>query len=236
MSWYETAFRKREYLSLYAHRSDEAAVSEARFAAEALGLPGGGALLLDLACGAGRHARALAGLGHRVVGLDLSRDLLGEAEEVPRVRADMRAPPFLGPFDAATSFFTSFGYFDEAGNRETLQAVAKALRPGGGFLLDFLNAPWVRATLVPESTQERDGATVRIRRSIERGRVLKEVTVSDADEPPRTYTESVRLYLKGELVGMMHAAGLVPRAAYGDFDGRDHTTDAPRCILVADRP
>jgi SAM-dependent methyltransferase len=236
MSWYETAFKRREYLSLYAHRDDEAAVGEARFAAEALGLTGEGALLLDLACGAGRHARAMAGLGQRVVGLDLSRELLGEAKETPRVRADMRAPPFRECFDAATSFFTSFGYFDEAGNQETLGEVARVLRPRGRFLLDFLNAPWVRATLAPESTDERDGMTIRIRRKIERGRVLKEVTVSAKGEAPRTYTESVRLYLKGELVEMMHAAGLVPVAAYGDFDGRDHTTDSPRCILVADRP
>ncbi|MHC4223177.1 MAG: class I SAM-dependent methyltransferase, partial [Planctomycetota bacterium] len=99
-----------------------------------------------------------------------------------------------------------------------------------------LNASWVRATLEPESTEERDEKTLCIRRWIEQGRVLKEVTVSTAGEAPRTYTESVRLYLKSDLVEMMHAAGLVPTANYGDFDGRDYTTDAPRCILVADRP
>lgn len=36
---------------------------------------------LDAACGTGRHARHLAALGHRVVGTDLSRDMLLHAPE-----------------------------------------------------------------------------------------------------------------------------------------------------------
>ena len=120
MNWYEAAFRK-EYLDLYRHRSDEAAESEAAFAIRALGLPAG-ATVLDVACGSGRHARAFKAAGFEVVGVDLSPDLLDEAEGVARLRADMRALPFRGGFDAATSFFTSFGYFDEAGNRATSYA------------------------------------------------------------------------------------------------------------------
>ena len=233
MNWYETAFRK-EYTDLYYKRNDEAAKGEAEFAHKALGLPDG-ALVLDVACGAGRHARALTGLGHRVVGIDLSPDLLAEAEDVRAVRADMRALPFAGSFDAAVSFFTSFGYFDEAGNRRTLAAIFDSLREGGAFLLDFMNATAVRAHLVPESEEERDGTTFSIRRSIEDGRVLKEVVATRNGQTLR-YTESVRLYLHNELVSMLNEAGFVPVAAYGDFDGRDYTTDAPRCILVARKP
>ena len=173
MSWYETAFRK-EYTDLYYHRSDEAAKGEAEFAARVMGLAEGSAIL-DIACGAGRHARALTELGHHVVGIDLSVDLLAVAEGVTRVRGDMRALPFDGNFDAATSFFTSFGYFDDDGNRATLAAGARALRPGGVYLLDFMNAPAVMAHLVPENEEERGGTVFRITRRIENGRVIKEV-------------------------------------------------------------
>jgi len=233
MNWYETAFRK-EYLDLYHKRDDEAAKGEAEFASRALGLPED-ARVLDVACGAGRHARALTELGFRVVGMDLSPDLLEQAEGVLRVRADMRALPFAGAFDAATSFFTSFGYFDDAGNVRTLASIAAALRPGGAFLLDFLNATAVRAHFVPESEEEHDGTKFTIRRSIEDGRVRKEVTAETNGQTLR-YTESVRLYLHNDLVGMLDGAGLVPVAAYGAFDGRDYTTDAPRCIIVAHKP
>jgi SAM-dependent methyltransferase len=226
MSWYETAFRK-EYLDLYYHRNDEAAKAEAEFATKALGLAAGSAIL-DVCCGAGRHARALTGLGHHVVGIDLSRDLLAAAESVTRVRADMRALPFWGNFDAATSFFTSFGYFDDDGNQATLDAVANSLRPGGAFLLDYLNAAAVKAHLVPESEEERNGTVFKIRRRIEGGRVLKEV-----DTGAGRYTESVRLYLHVDLVERLRDAGLNPVATYGGFDGRDYTTDSARCIMVA---
>jgi len=233
MNWYETAFQK-EYLDLYYHRDDESAKGEAAFAAKALGLPEG-ARVLDVACGSGRHARALAELGFRVVGVDLSRDLLGEAGDVTRLRADMRTLPFSAEFDAATSFFTSFGYFDDDGNRGTLASIAAALRPGGAFLLDFLNATLIRARLVPESREERDGRTYDIRRSIEGDRVVKQVAITDEAGAVRRYTESVRLYLHNELVVLLRGVGLKPIAAYGDYDGRDYTSDAPRCILVSQR-
>ncbi len=233
MNWYEAAFRK-EYLDLYYRRDDAAAKREAAFAARALGLRAP-ARVLDVGCGAGRHARALAALGHTVCGVDLSRDLLAEAEGATRVRADMRALPFAGTFDAATSFFTSFGYFDDADNERTMRALAASLRGGGALLLDYLNAMLVERTLVPESEEERNGRTFAIRRRVEAGRVLKEVTFQSA-EGTRRYTESVRLYLPHDLERMARRCGLVPTAFFSDFDGGDFTSDAPRCILVARKP
>lgn len=233
MSWYETAFRK-QYLDLYHHRNQEAAQDEAEFAARVLGLPDG-ARVLDVACGAGRHARVLQAIGQRVIGVDLSRDLLAEARDVACVRGDMRRLPFRGAFDAATSFFTSFGYFDDAGNRATMESVAAAIRPGGAFFLDFFNATTVAAQLVPESVEERDGRTYRIARRIEDGRVVKDVVIEEEGHT-MSYRESVRLYHHHDLLGLLKAAGLHPLAAYGDYDGRDYATDAPRCILVARKP
>jgi SAM-dependent methyltransferase len=230
MNWYETAFRK-QYLDLYYRRSDEAARGEAAFAVRAMGL-GEGARVLDVACGAGRHARALGALGMRVVGADLSRDLLAAAADVVRVRADMRALPFRGAFEAATSFFTSFGYFDDAGNAETMASLAATLRPRGMFLLDFMNAVAVEAHLVPESREERDGRAYHVRRRIDDGRVLKDVVIEE-EGLTLSYSESVRLYNHHELVRLLKEAGLSTVASYGAFDGRDFTTDAPRCILVA---
>ena len=63
MNWYETAFQ-REYLDLYYKRDDKSAKAEAEFTAAALGLREG-SRILDIACGGGRHARALEALGPR---------------------------------------------------------------------------------------------------------------------------------------------------------------------------
>jgi SAM-dependent methyltransferase len=230
MNWYETAFRK-QYLDLYYHRDEAAAQGEASFAARALGLEAG-ARVVDVACGAGRHARALGAQGFKVTGIDLSRDLLAEARGVVRVRADMRALPFKGAFDAATSFFTSFGYFDDAGNAAAMTSISVALRPGGMLLLDFLNAVAVESHLVPESREEREGRKYHVKRRIDGGRVVKDVLIEE-EGLTLSYSESVRLYLHHDLINLAKAAGLSVIVSYGAFDGRDFTTDAPRCILVA---
>jgi len=230
MNWYETAFRK-QYLDLYYRRDEAAAKGEASFAVRALGLTGG-ERVVDVACGAGRHARAMKDLGLHVVGADLSKELLAEARDVRSVRADMRALPFRGAFDAATSFFTSFGYFDDAGNVTAMASIAGALRPGGRFLLDFLNAVTVEARLVPESREERDGRTYHMQRRIDEGRVVKDVVIEE-EGLTLSYSESVRLYNHHDLINLLKGAGLSAIASYGAFDGRDYTTDAPRCIIVA---
>jgi SAM-dependent methyltransferase len=49
----------------------------------------------------------------------------------------MRAPSVQGGFHAAINWFSSFGYFDDDGNRRVLCAFADALRPGGRLLLEM---------------------------------------------------------------------------------------------------
>ncbi|MFI5403087.1 MAG: class I SAM-dependent methyltransferase, partial [Planctomycetota bacterium] len=105
-------------------------------------------------------------------------------------------------------------------------------RPGGMLLLDFLNAVAVESHLVPESREEREGRKYHVKRRIDGGRVVKDVLIEE-EGLTLSYSESVRLYLHHDLINLSKAAGLSVIASYGAFDGRDFTTDAPRCILVA---
>jgi SAM-dependent methyltransferase len=76
--------------------------------------------ILDLCCGHGRHAIALAQRGYRVTGQDLSEFLLarGRAEadaktvELDWILSDMRRIPFEQRFDAVINIFSSFGYLE----------------------------------------------------------------------------------------------------------------------------
>lgn len=239
--WFREWFGE-EYLALYPHRDAreaEVAVRLFRRAAD----PRPDAPVLDLACGAGRHLGILADLGFRPVGIDLSRELLAEArrrenEELPLVRGDMRRLPFVdAAFGAVASFFTSFGYFASSEeDRRVAAEMRRVLRPGGVFLLDYLNAPRVRAALVPRDERRVKGRTVRQERWLEGESVVKRIEIRPAEGEPEVHYERVRLYGPDELERLLARHGLRTEARFGDYDGSPYGETSPRVILVGRRP
>lgn len=236
-AWYTEWFGD-EYLELYRHRDDAEADRLVALLARH-GIGGRGDLVLDLACGAGRHAEALARRGARVIGLDLSAALLRRARTRGAgalVRGDMRCIGLAtGRFDAVVNLFTSFGYFDtDEEHNAVTREVARVLAPGGFFVLDFLNADQVRAALVRRDERRiGDQMIIQERCITGDGRyVVKTISMGGQN---RRFEERVRLFSRGELESMLLGAGLEIRAVYGDYDGGSHSPDAPRCILVASR-
>lgn len=235
--WWDSAFGAA-YLDVYAHRDDATAASEVRSVSSLVGGVAG-RRVLDAGCGAGRHARALAEQGAHVVGLDRSCALLVAAAArggaARYVRGDLRAFPLRSAaFDRVLSFFTSFGYFDAAGDRAQLGEVRRVLRPAGRFVIDFLNAPRLAAELVASSERVVAGRTVREERAIRRGRIEKFVEVVDAGSVVATWRESVRLYGRDELGAMLRAAGFRVVAEHGDVTGAPWCPSSPRLVVVAD--
>ena len=95
---------------------------------------------LDLACGTGDIAFAIAARGARVVGLDVTHRMLQLARSrgpgAAFVTADMLALPFPDrAFDVVT---TGYGLRNVPDIRRAIDEVARVLRPGGTFVsLDF---------------------------------------------------------------------------------------------------
>ncbi len=240
--WYETAFGAH-YLKVYAHRSRDEAEREVDFIVRALGLQGD-ERIIDICCGAGRHALALGERGYPVTGIDLSAELLADAQtgrrsdvDVQFVNADMRRLPFADEvFDVALNLFTSFGYFDDADNERALAEMARVVRRGGRLLMDFLNRDVVERGLVPESERESEGVRVREKRSFnaETGHVIKHVTLS-GPEGDLEYTERVRAYSSEELQDRMRRCGLHIQRLYGGLDGSDFSETAQRLVIVAEK-
>ena len=248
--WWVRAFGPL-YLTVYGHRDDAEAARNAPRIAALLSLRPHDRVL-DLACGEGRYARALAATGYRVTGVDVSHPLLEDARRrspmlpgTPTyLKRDMRDLPFFEQFEGAVSLFTSFGYFDDAGgDLEVLDAVHRALVPGGRFLIDFLNEPQVRANLVAESVETKGHWRVEYRRRIDDAGeggpyVRKEVVVTDlrtSDEVGR-YEERVRLYTPDALDAALASTGLVPEGPrHGGFFGEPYDERAPRYVRVARR-
>jgi SAM-dependent methyltransferase len=240
LAWYTRAFDDL-YLELYPHRTPEEAAADVDWVIRETRLPRA-ARVLDFCCGSGRHLRAWQAHDYFCAGFDLSRELLRRARRdlgpsARLARSDMRILPFAAEaFDLVASFFTSFGYFDEeSDDRAVLCGIARVLRPGGLFMLDFLNATAVRATLVPSSHTVRGELDIEQTRSIDetRGRVEKIVSVRRNGIPLDTRRESVRLYSALELGVMFEDAGLIVDRRFGSLRGDPHDPHAQRLVLLA---
>lgn len=107
------------------------------------------ASVLDIGCGSGEHARHLAALGFRVVGLDRSPAMLESAGDTPCppnlrfVLGDMRDADQVLPgetFGGALALGNMLPFLTEAADLErALHATSRLLRPGGVFLFQLLN-------------------------------------------------------------------------------------------------
>lgn len=239
--WYASAFDAL-YPTVYAHRTVAAATAESAFAIAQLNLCTS-CSVLDLCCGNGRHMVHLLKHTPHVVGLDYSPDLLGFARELLAgkgmlLRADMRAIPFEGTFDAVANFFTSFGYFtNEEENLSVARGIARALKPGGRFFMDYLNPAYVSTNLERASSRVAGPYTITERRWIDTAakRVNKVMEVRQAEHLVSQSSESVRLYNTDELVSLLGIAGLEVEAMYGDYDGAAVADDKPRQIIAGTR-
>jgi SAM-dependent methyltransferase len=234
--WFEEWFGE-EYLQLYPHRDLAEAERAVALILDRVGFAPGWRVL-DVACGAGRHARAFETAGARCVGLDLSAALLRAARGVtgaPLVRADMRALPVrAASMDLTVNLFTSFGYFErDAEHAAALREMVATLRPGGWFVIDFLNAPSVRARLVPRETLHLNGTEVKVSRSVSRdGRYVCKTIDSGNGRP---FTERVRLFGVEEIEAMLAAAGVTVRDRFGDYDASPLLPHSPRTILIGQK-
>jgi SAM-dependent methyltransferase len=107
--------------------------------------------VLDVGCGPGRHAHALARRGFEVVGVDISQRFVdlaaaGAPPGATFVRADARRLGYEGEFDAAISLCQgAFGLAGGPGapldaDADVLGGIARALRPGGAAAVSAFSA------------------------------------------------------------------------------------------------
>ncbi len=237
-AWYRSAFDVL-YSRVYRHRNDDAARAEVDALCDLLDFSSG--RVLDIACGAGRHLRVMRDRGMQAFGIDLSATLLGEAARRRDLgpylaRADVRRLPFENAFDLATNFFTSFGYFEAQNeNMRALRSMSRTLRSDGRLVMDHVNRDHVLANLIEHDTQQVEGLTIESHRRIVGRRMVKDLTITDAQGRAEHVTESVRLYDPDEITAMFHEAGLDHVQLFGSFDGAALGPDKARMIVIGAR-
>ncbi len=241
------AFFDDDYFRIYsAMLSPAVTAAEVDFIGSALAPPRDGDVL-DVACGNGRHAIGLARRGLRLTGVDFNPSYLeaaGKAAlaagvDVRWVAADMRALPFEDAFDAAYSYFTSFGYFSDEENERVLAGVARALRRGGRFLLDVANRDWILTHPAQRIwTQLDDGSLLmeEIALDLRHSQVVnRQIHITPQTGAQITKQFTLRSYTCAELEALCARHGLAVREVWGGPDRSAYTTESRRLVILAER-
>ena len=212
---------------------------EVAFLIEALDLEPG-MRVLDVGCGPGRHAHALARAGMEVVGVDISQRFVDlAAEGAPPgarfERADARALRFDAEFDAAISLCQgAFGLTGGPGapldgDGAVLGGMARALRPGGRLAVSAFSAYFMLRYLEDHDTFDAEAGVNHERTAVrdESGREA-EVDLWTTCFTPR----ELRLLAAQAGLEVRHIWSVTP----GAYAPHRPSIDTPELLLVAARP
>lgn len=220
--WFAEWFDSPYYHVLYNNRDEEEATFFIDNLIEYL-KPNSGSVMLDLACGRGRHAVHLHKKGFEVVAVDLAPSNIefanqSAAEGLQFMVHDMRNLLSSNTFDYVFNLFTSFGYFDHMHeNLKTVKNMAASLKSGGRLILDFMNVNTIKPTNTGTESKHYDGFTFNIQRRIEADQVVKQIEVVK-DNDSHLYEERVKLLNKSDFESFFFASGLTVESVFGGYD------------------
>jgi cyclopropane fatty-acyl-phospholipid synthase-like methyltransferase len=240
-NWYETFFTAPVNRFWEAMVPAEATAADLAFIARhvAAAPP---AHVLDVPCGAGRHALGLAASGYEVTGIDLSQDAASRAALAAAglsahfMRSDMREFVLDEPADAAICFGNSLGYFGPEGLSAFLRRLAASVRFGGRLLLDSYSCAESIFPLQDERKIEFEGGSYRSTFCYDAMtstlNTSAQLRLGDQVHP---LLYAHRIVTSGELVRALKNSGFETLSLYADTDDAPYAPGAPRLLLVAVR-
>ena len=232
VSWFDTSY----YHILYKDRDDTDARIFMQNITAFLELPSQ-THILDLACGKGRHSVFLNSLGYKITGVDLSENNISSANLKANDRLkfsvqDMR-DSFVEKYDAIFNLFTSFGYFeDDAVDVKVLKNIKNGLKDNGVAVIDFLNVANIQDSIIPYEQKTVDNIDFHIRKKIENGFIIKEITFVDKGKN-HSYFERVKYIDKAKFANYFEQSDLKIMHTFGDYDlSPYHKESSKRLIFV----
>ena len=219
--------------------------------------------VLELGCGTGRITMALAQMGKRVTGLDLSERMLGRAarkraalnkeerERVHLLQGDMTHFDLGEKFQLVIIPFRPFQHLLEVCDQMAcLERVGKHLRAGGRLILDVFQTDAERVhdpIHMRESPlaeyKSHDGKQVRISERVaafHRAEQRNDVEMIYTVEHPGGRKERLvfawplRYFFRYEIEHLLSRCGFRVLAEYGDFDRTPIRDNSPEMIFVAE--
>ncbi len=136
-------------------------------------------------------------------------------------------------FDAVFNLFTSFGYFDDdADNLNTIKAIKAELNEFGFGVIDFMNSDFVIDNLVPEEVKTVDGIDFHLKRYVEDGYIIKDITFT-ADDRLYNFQERVRGFTLADFELFFEQAGVYLLDVFGDYKlNKFNAKTSERLVLI----
>jgi SAM-dependent methyltransferase len=239
-NWYRDWFSSPFYHKLYFERDEKEAEAFIKKLIEYLH-PSPGSRMLDVACGRGRHSKILASMGYQVTGIDISFSSIEWAKQFENDHLDfyvhdMRLPFWANYFDFAFNFFTSFGYFKTRREHDdACRTIAKSLRPGGLFIIDYLNVHYSEMHLRHHEMKILGDTHYEIHRWEDESHFYKKIIVQDPGLPKNfERTEQVAKFSLGDFTEMLAFQGMQVQEVFGDYKFAPYDIKkTPRLIIVA---
>jgi ubiquinone/menaquinone biosynthesis C-methylase UbiE len=243
MTWYKEWFNSENYIKVYKHRDESEAVRLVDLIVRNVNLKNN-ASVLDMSCGAGRHAIEFAKKGFTVTAVDLSQRLLKEAKKnavtagvnIEFVLSDILEFETESKFALAVNLFTSFGYFErDDENYEIIQKAYDVLQEDGYFVLDYFSKEYLIKNLIPTTVFSENGSKIIQNRALAGNRIVKKITI-EKDDSNEEFYESVRLFTYEEIMEMIKKTGFKITSEFGDYFGTEYNLEnSPRLIVIAKR-
>ena len=192
--------------------------------------------ILDLCCGMGRHARALSQRGYAVTAMDRDSDAIAKARQLAGreryVIDDIRGyQPASDAFDAIIVMGQSFGYFDQATNRDLLRRLGVGIRNGGRIILDLWNPEFFDTHQGARNLKTARGI-VRETKHLENGRLLVDLNYPDCTREKFEW----QLFTPEQMTRLADSVGLILLLACSGFDKNNlPSPDDPRIQFVLER-
>jgi SAM-dependent methyltransferase len=214
-------------------------------------------IILDLACGVGRHSLLLAENGFKTVGIDISPTFIGRAKELAKERkvkdntdfriGDMRQvgellQNYKESFDVVVNLFTSHGYWDKATDRNIFQQSLSLVKPKGLLIIHTVNRDFLIKNFQARDwniIQENKLLLVERRLDLESSRMFNVWTYYEQQDKDLKYLNTFeldhRVYSVHELKKLVEDSGWKYLDCYGGYDMQQLKEDSFGMVLVAQR-
>jgi SAM-dependent methyltransferase len=206
-----------------------------------------GSKVLDLMCGYGRHALALARKGISVTAVDNLADYIDELqitiekENLPinTLLCDVKEFLTTEKYDLVLCMGNSLNFFDEADTVKILSASAASLKPGGHLLVNS----WSVAEIAFKNFREKGWSEVDGLKFLTDSKLLFHPTRIETESTiigPDGATEIKKgvdyIFSINEMEAMINKSGLQLKELYSIPGRKKFTVGEPRIYIVAQKP